>query len=82
MTTNKLKLNPDKTEFLLIGRKRHRLKYLSMFPVTVGSEIHPLKTAKNLGIVFDGNFNFRTHINDVCKLPTMTCATCAESESI
>ena len=69
MTTNKLKLNPNKTEFLLIGHKRQRLKYLSMFPVTLlGSETHPSKTVRNLGIVFDENFNFRTHINNVCKL--------------
>ena len=41
-----------------------------MFPVTLfGNETCPLKTAKNrLGIVFDDNFNFRTHINNVCKL--------------
>ena len=31
MSTNKLKLNPDKTEFLLIGNERQRSKYLSMF---------------------------------------------------
>ena len=69
MTTNKLKLNPNKTEFLLIGHERQRLKYLSMFPVTLlGSETHPSKTVRNLGIVFDEKFNFRTHINNVCKL--------------
>ena len=33
MSTNKLKLNPDKTEFLLIGNERQRSKYLSMFPI-------------------------------------------------
>ena len=31
MSTNKLKMNPDKTEFLLIGNERQRSKYLSMF---------------------------------------------------
>ena len=33
MSTNKLKLNPDKTEFLLIGKEQQRNKYLSMFPI-------------------------------------------------
>ena len=33
MSTNKVKLNPDKTEFLLIGNERQRSKYLSMFPM-------------------------------------------------
>ena len=31
MFTNKLKLNPDKTEFMLIGNKCHRNKFDSMF---------------------------------------------------
>ena len=31
MSTNKLKLNPDKTEFLFIGNERQRSKYHSMF---------------------------------------------------
>ena len=69
MTTNKLKLNPNKTEFLPIGHERQRLKCLSIFPVALlGSETHPSKTFRNLGIVFDENFNFRAHINNVCKL--------------
>ena len=69
MTANKHELNPDKTDFLLIGHERQRIKYLSIFPVTLlASETHSSKTAKNLGIVFDENFNFRTHNNNVCKL--------------
>ena len=34
MSTNKLKLNPDTTEFLLIGNERQWKKYLSMFPLS------------------------------------------------
>ena len=33
MSTNKLKLNPDKTEFLLIRNERQWSKYLCMFPI-------------------------------------------------
>ena len=33
MSTNKLKLNPDNTKFLLIENERQRSKYLSMFPI-------------------------------------------------
>ena len=33
MSTNKLKLNQDQTEFLLIGNERQWSKYLSMFPI-------------------------------------------------
>ena len=54
MSTNKLKLNPDKTEFLLIGNERQRSKYLSMFPIELlGIETYPAKSARNLGVIFD-----------------------------
>ena len=33
ITTKKLKLNPDKTEFLLMGHERQRLKFFSTFRV-------------------------------------------------
>ena len=54
MSTNKLKPNPDKTEFLLIGNERQWSKYLSMFPIELlGVETYPAKFARNLGVIFD-----------------------------
>ena len=68
MSTNKLKLNPDKTEFLLIGNERQRSKYLSMFPIELlGVETYPAKSARNFGVIFDKNFNFRSHISAICS---------------
>ena len=68
MSTNKLKLNPDKTEFLLIGNERQRSKYLSMFPIELlGVETYPAKSARNLGVIFDRKFNFCSHISAICS---------------
>ena len=68
MLVNKLKLNPDKTEFLLIGHKKQREKYLAMFPVTLMDvETNPARSARNLGVIFDHDFNFRLHISQVCR---------------
>ena len=68
MSTNKLKLNPDKTEFLLIVNKRQRSKYLSMFPIQLlGVKTNPAKSARNLGVIFDKNFTFRSHISVICN---------------
>ena len=68
MSTNKLKLNPDKTEFLLIGTERQRSKYLSMFPIELlGVKTYPAKSTRNLGVIFDKNFNFRSHISAICS---------------
>ena len=35
MFTNKLKLNPDKTEFILIGSKNNRKQLLPHFPINI-----------------------------------------------
>ena len=68
MSTNQLKLNPDKTVFLLIGNERQRSKYLSMFPVELlGIKTYPAKSARSLGVIFDKNFNFRSHISAICS---------------
>ena len=39
MLSNKLKLNPDKTKFLLTGHKQQWAKYLSLFRVTLVTQI-------------------------------------------
>ena len=63
MLTNKLKLNPDKTEFLLIGNERRQSIYLSTFPIELfGVKTNPAKSARNLGVILDKNFTFRSHI--------------------
>ena len=54
MCENKLKLNPDKTKFIVFGAK-DRYKWLSdSFPV-------------NLGVLFDAMFCFTNHVNSVIK---------------
>ena len=66
MSTNKLKLSPDKTKFLLIGNERQRNKYLVMFSIKrLGVETYPAKSARNLGVILDKNFNFRSHISAI-----------------
>ena len=68
MSTNKLKLNPDKTEFLLIGNERQRSKYLSMFPIELlDVKSYPAKSARNLGVIFDKHFYFRSLISAICS---------------
>ena len=68
MLSNKLKLNPSKTEFLLIGHEVQRQKYLAQFPITLmGVDTSSSKFARNLGVVFDQNFNFKRHISQVCS---------------
>ena len=68
MSTNKLKLNPDKTKFLLIRNEQQWSKYLSMFPIELlGVKTYPAKSASNIGVIFDKNFNFPSHISAICS---------------
>ena len=54
MSSRKLRLNPDNTEFLLIGSKVQREKFASCFPTRLlAQEVTPSPSARNLGIVFD-----------------------------
>ena len=63
-----LKLTADKTEFLLVGNERQWSKYIFMFPIELsGVKSYPAKSAYNLGVIFDKNFNFHSHICAICS---------------
>ena len=67
MLTYKLKLNPDKTEFILIGSPKNR-KLLPHFPIDIlGNQVSPAQSVSSFGVVFDSNFNFSDHVSQVIK---------------
>ena len=68
MFANKLKLNPDITEFILIGSQKNRNQLLPHFPINIlGNQVSPAQSVRNLGVVFDSNFNFSNHVSQVIK---------------
>ena len=68
LSTNKLKLNPDKTEFIVFGSKSQRKKLSQSFPVNIlGNLISPIDAVRNLGVWFDSDFSFSCHVMKVCK---------------
>ena len=68
MTGYRLKLNPSKTELLIIGTKVQREKSLNNFPCLIlGQDTNLSTSAKNLGVVFDSSLNFRKHISQTCR---------------
>ena len=65
--TNKLKLNPDKTEFILTGSPKNR-NQLPHFPINIlGNLVSPVQSVRNLRVVFNSNFNFSNHVSKVIK---------------
>ena len=64
-TNNKLKLNEDETEMILVTPKRTRSNSL---PLTIGlNEITPAETVRNLNVHLDEHLSFQQHISFVCR---------------
>ena len=83
MLTNKLKLNQDKTEFMLIGNKCFRNKFDSKFPVDIlNNSIPPAAHAKNLGVIIDSDLNLQHDIKILSRCATISSVIFAVSESI
>ena len=70
MHTNKLKLNSDKTECLLIGRRQQLQKVGNISMLSVGnSQIASSCEVRNLGTWFDSKMSMVCHINRTCSSP-------------
>ena len=67
MFSNKLQLNKDKTEFLIIGLKKQLNKILPKALMLENDTIFCKPEVRNLGVLFDENLNMKSHINKLCK---------------
>ena len=66
MMVNRLKLNKDKTELLVISAK-HLPKPLLQDISIVNETIQPSQKARNIGVIFDNHFYFNEHVLNICK---------------
>ena len=67
MNNNKLKLNDDKTEVLVIS-SRYGSKGTPNPDVNIGgTTISPKASARNLGGIFDSHLDMRAHVNKICS---------------
>ena len=68
MSPRMLKLNPEKTVFIIFGSHAQLKKLDSYLPVRIfGKLLHPSAVVKNLGVLFDTNFPFADHVRNFCK---------------
>ena len=70
MAGYKLKLYPQKTEFIVFGPENKRDSFLKFFPIGIlGNKIFPTDKVRNLGDIF--GFTFSAHVNSIlkCKSP-------------
>ena len=67
MGNNKLKLNPDKMEFIVIGDDQIRSSLKSSFPVSfLGNIMEPAESVKNLGVILDAENSMQKHMANLC----------------
>jgi hypothetical protein len=66
MASNFLKLNDDKTEFLIIGSS-NQLKKVTTTGLKVGTvDVSPSASARNIGAHFDTTLKLDKHVNAIC----------------
>jgi hypothetical protein len=67
MLRNKLKINDSKTEFLIIGGRK-QLGKINIERLKVGEKnIVPVKSVRNLGVIFDEHLLMDKQINKICR---------------
>jgi len=67
MCSHQLKMNEDKTEYLIISSKQTARK-ISPPPLAIGSsEIAPSTSARYLGVTIDRYISMDTHITNLCR---------------
>ena len=64
--SSKVRLNPDKTKFIVFGSKVLRNKLSHLFPVNIlGKLSSPSEKVRNLGVIFDFSFRFSAQVSSI-----------------
>eukprot|EP00914_Ancora_sagittata_P027125 GHVO01053152.1.p1 GENE.GHVO01053152.1~~GHVO01053152.1.p1 ORF type:complete len:211 (-),score=15.80 GHVO01053152.1:333-965(-) len=67
MTENLLKMNNEKTEFLVISSKQMQKRLVPVHLHVGGAGIQPSARARNLGVLFNQHATMETQISSVCR---------------
>ena len=63
-----MKLNPEITEFMIIGDRQARGSLIQKIPTQLlGNSISPTDIVNNLGVTFDSGNTFTSHKTKVCR---------------
>jgi hypothetical protein len=67
MSSNRLKMNNDKTQIIWLGT-RQRLAATTQMPLLIdGTEIVPALSVRNLGVLIDNELTLESHVNNVVR---------------
>ena len=65
MTSNRLKLNAEKTQFIWLGSSYYTASVSRLRLSVGGSTVFPDDTVRNLGVTFDAQLTMRNHIDSM-----------------
>ena len=68
MRQNFLKLNDEKTEFLLFGSRQQLSKVSLPFIIIGDPQITLWSQARNLGVIFDSTMTLKPHISNIVRI--------------
>ena len=64
-----INLNPDKTEFIVIGDDQIRSSLRSSFPVSfLCNFMKSAESVKNLGVILDAENSMQRHVANLCRI--------------
>ena len=68
MSSNRLRLNPSKTELIWLGTSR-RLQHCAGLTMSVcGADVRPVECVRDLGVLIDSNMTLLKHVNNVAGI--------------
>ena len=67
MSSNRLKLNPSKTELIWLHSSRRNPGFIQNDIKLFGNFITPVGVVRNLGVILDENMTMLDHISSVCQ---------------
>ena len=67
MSSNRLKLNPSKTELIWFYNGRRQLSFVENDIELFGNRIAPVHTVRDLGVMLDSKMTMSQHVSRVCQ---------------
>ena len=67
MSSNRLKLNPSKTELIWFYSGRRQLSFIENDIELFGNRIAPVHTVRDLGVMLDSKMTMSQHVSRVCQ---------------
>ena len=67
MSSNRLKLNPSKTELIWLHSSRRNPGFIQNDIELFGNFITPVRVVRNLGVILDETMTMLDHISSVCQ---------------